>query len=273
MNCTGRPRCCAAAAVTTWSAIPPCAFPPNPPPTCGAITRTASSGICNERASWTRAPCGTWVDSHTARLPSPSGTASAAWPSIGATARRGIRSSVRTTISEPSNPGGSPSDGHSSATFDPCSGKSTGAPGATAAATSRTTGNWSSSTTTSSAASSAAASDSATTATTRSPTYRTTSTASGGWARASGISWISQIGSIGRSAAVNTPRTPGAAAAGAVSIAVMRSVRDRGTDEHQVQPVRDIDVGDEAGSTRQERVVAAGPTRGSRHRHGSIAVM
>ncbi len=60
---------------------------------------------------------------------------------------------------------------------------------------------------------------------------------------------------------MNTPRTPGAAVAGAVSIAVMRVVRDRRTDEHQVQPVRGIDVGDEACPTRQQRVVAAEPAR------------
>ena len=72
---------------------------------------------------------------------------------------------------------------------------------------------------------------------------------------------------------MNTPRTPGAAAAGAVSIAVMRACATGERTNTRCNRSADIDVGDEAGSTRQERVVAAGPARGSRHRHGSIAVM
>ena len=56
-------------------------------------------------------------------------------------------------------------------------------------------------------------------------------------------------------------------------------VGDRRADEHQVQPpggvrgVRDVEVGDEARRAGEQRVVATGCRRGSRHRNGSIAVM
>ncbi len=132
----------AAAAVTTWSAIPPCAFPPNPPPTCGVITRTVSSGTCSERAKLKARAV-----RHLRRQPHDEAPVAVRYGERGVAFHRSHGeardpSSVRTTISL-SKPGGSPSDGQSSGDVRPCSGKSTGAPGATAAATSRTTGNGS----------------------------------------------------------------------------------------------------------------------------------
>jgi hypothetical protein len=86
-----------------------------------------------------------------------------------------------------------------------------------------TGGSASYSTSTSSTASSATAALSATTAATYSPAYRTSPSASAGWANSSGISAISWMGTVGRSLAVKTATTPGWIAAGVVSTCTMRA--------------------------------------------------
>ncbi len=102
---SGRPVCLAAQATMIVSrsvAI----LAPKPPPTSGAMTRTAGASSPTAAASASRASCAFWVLAHSVSRPSAQ-RAAAARPSSGSGASRWLGNVRRTTTSQPSNaPGG-----------------------------------------------------------------------------------------------------------------------------------------------------------------------
>ena len=196
---TGRARRRAVAATTTASGVGS-NLPPNPPPTCGARTRTSAGSsprlsATASRTVWTRC-----VEAHST-TPSPSGSANAPSGSIGAAAIRWFTKRPLTTTSA------SPRTDCSSAVA------SSHTTEADTSSTELVTGSGSTSTTTSSTASTAWAAVSATTTATGSPTKRTVSRASGGRVKRASSIGCPRNGASPRSSPVSTATTPLAARA------------------------------------------------------------
>ena len=177
-HCTGRPVRSAHAPTTTYSECSP-AFPPNPPPTCGVMTRTFSFSKLSAAQNCPCTRCGIWFDTHNVMRPV-SGSTAAAAPSgsIGTTAIRWLTYVPRITCSSPNSTGAS--SANTWASFDPCCSNSSGAPSRSASSAVVTASSGSMSAQTAWAASTPAANDSASTTAIASPTKRTRSTASGG---------------------------------------------------------------------------------------------
>ena len=113
---------------------------PKAPPTAGTVTRTRSASRLSAPATAARSQNGACVGAHRVIPPvSASGAATATLGSIGAGATRWLTRCARSTTSHSSTFAGSPPQGCSAATLLPCSGKSMGASGASAASGSATT--------------------------------------------------------------------------------------------------------------------------------------
>src|SRR5436305_7261247 len=163
---TGRPSCWAAAAAIKYSTYT-AAFGPNPPPTHGHTTRTCS-GFSPSTAD--RAGCtewGAWCEIQQVMPPAGSpGTMRQPFGSMGTPASRWLTMVTSATASAPTSGSSSAPKAVPKHTLDPCSGKSSGASGASAAFWDTTAGNGSMSTTTVSAASTPCSAVSATMAAT-----------------------------------------------------------------------------------------------------------
>ncbi len=123
---TGPPNRLEAAATAMYSGYT-CSLAPNPPPTSGAIVRTASRSTPSTSARSFRTSNGTWVDTQTVYVPSPWGSTAMPLPSMGTGATRWFTNRARATTSAPSSTSSSQSVENALATFDPCPGHSSGA--------------------------------------------------------------------------------------------------------------------------------------------------
>ena len=171
---------------TVCSAMMP-ALPPNPPPTCGVMTRIWAGSRPTTGDASVRNICGICVDTYTVWAgPSPwLGTTTMALPSMGTTATRWFSIRARTTTSAVANRSAFSGSRNPPMRLPGSASNSCEAPSSNACSASTTARSTPYSTTTNSDASTAAASVWATTTATMSPTKRTLSTASGGRLQAS----------------------------------------------------------------------------------------
>ena len=135
---TGRASSCAAFTATAYSAYMP-VLAPKPPPTAGAITRTCAASSPATAAIPGCTPCAAWVGTKQVS-PTPSWVTTIPFGSIGTAATRWFSMRCDTTTSASASRSGSSPNSNAMARLEPCSSKSSGAPSASAASTSITTG-------------------------------------------------------------------------------------------------------------------------------------